>query len=63
MKNELHNLSATARKIGFPAKWLKEQAEKGVIPFLRISKSRMLFNIEAVQKAINNLAAKGDCDE
>jgi hypothetical protein len=63
MKNDLYNLSATAKKTGLPTKWLKKQAENGAIPFLRISPSRMLFSIEAVQKAINHLAAKGGDDE
>jgi hypothetical protein len=59
MKNELYNLSATANKIGVPIKWLKEKAVSNEIPCLKIKK-RFLFNIDAVKKALLDLAAKGE---
>jgi len=57
IRNELQNLSRTASEVGVPVKWLREKALAGKIPCLRISDSRLLFNIEAVEKALLDLAA------
>jgi len=62
-KEELHNLSSTASKVGVPLKWLKWAALTGKVPCLKISNSRMLFNLDAVKKALADLAAKVDSDE
>ena len=59
MKNEnLHNLYGLSRKLNLPVKWLKEKAIKGQIPCLRIGR-RFRFNIEAVEAALLEKAAKG----
>jgi len=61
--HELQNVSATASRVGVPVKWLREKALVGKIPCLKISKSRLLFNIEAVKQALLDLAAEGNSDE
>ena len=55
MKQELQNLSSTASKLGVPIQWLKERAIAKDVPCLRI-KNRFLFNIEAVNQALLDLA-------
>jgi hypothetical protein len=57
MKNALQNISSTASKLGIPAEWLKTQAIAGSIPCLRI-KSRFLFNVEAVELRLLEMAAE-----
>ncbi len=63
MQNDLKNLIGCAREFGVPVKWLREKALVGKIPCLKISKSRLLFNIEAVKQALLDLAAEGRTDE
>lgn len=62
-KDELHNISGTASAVGVPVKWLRAKALAGKIPCLKISKSQLLFNVDAVKKALLDLAAEDCCDE
>lgn len=56
MNNKLHNLTATAIKVGVPSKWLKEKAIAQEVPCLIIN-GRLLFNVEAVKEKLLQLAA------
>lgn len=56
------SLSALARGLGLPSGYLKDLAEKKQIPSLQINR-RLRFNPEAVQSALDELAAKGGDDE
>jgi hypothetical protein len=49
----LHRLAARLR---LPSEWLKAEADAGRIPCLRVGR-RTLFNPEAVERAIADLAA------
>jgi len=64
VKNKIYNpLNVTARLLGLPAPYIKELAQQGKIPFLKI-RNRLRFNPEAVQEALDEIAAnKGDNDE
>lgn len=53
------NLYECANQLQLPAKWLKHNALAGKIPCLKIGKRDIRFNPEAVQKAIEQLAANG----
>lgn len=59
MQQELMNLCRTARLLGVPAKWLREEAEAGRVPCLRAG-TRMLFNPLAVQQMLAERAAQFD---
>ncbi len=60
---DLQNISATAKKLGVPICWLRRKANEGAIPALKVGRSRLLFNVEAVKKAMSRMAAKGGQDE
>jgi len=62
MKNKIYNLSVTAIKLGLPMNWLKEKAHSKEIPCLKIGDD-IFFNLEAVNKALLDLATKGDKNE
>jgi len=51
------NLYECANRLQLPAKWLKDNALSGKIPYLRIGKRDMRFNLGAVKKAVADLAA------
>lgn len=55
----LKGLSLT---IGLPKTYLRKLAEKREIPCLDVG-GRLKFNLEAVQRALSELAAKGGDDE
>lgn len=48
-------LRRAARRLGVPAKWLREQAEAGKVPGLRAG-NRWLFLPDAVTEAIEEMA-------
>jgi hypothetical protein len=56
---KLFNLIGLSEELHLPMQWLKQQVEAGNIPCLRFGKKQMRFNIEAVENAIADLAAKG----
>ena len=63
VKTKVYNtLNVTARLLGLPAPYLKGLAEQRKIPALKI-KDRLRFNPEAVQNALDLIAARGDCDD
>jgi hypothetical protein len=65
MKNKNYNLmrlGALARKLQLSPVWLREQAEKGIIPYLYAG-GILLFNFESVKKTLADLAAKGSSNE
>jgi len=63
MKTKIYKtLSVTARMLGLPTTYIKELAERNKIPVLKV-KDRMRFNPEAVQKALDELAAEGSSDD
>lgn len=62
-KDELYNISGTANAVGVPVKWLRAKALAGKIPCLKISKSQFLFNVDAVKKALLDLAGESHNDE
>jgi predicted site-specific integrase-resolvase len=56
---KLVNLIGLSEELQLPIDWLRVQAESGRIPCLFISRKKMRFNPEAVEKALADLAAKG----
>lgn len=52
----LMSLHRLATHLRLPREWLKREAVEGRLPCLRIGR-RLLFNVEAVQKAIAERAA------
>lgn len=62
MKNKLLNLYEAADRLQVPVKWLKEMANTGKIPCLRIGKRKIRFEINATRDAIASLATKGGED-
>ena len=50
-------LEALASSLGLPRKWLRDEADAGRIPCLRIGR-RLLFSLEAVQEVLAERAAK-----
>jgi hypothetical protein len=55
--SELLNLPRASRRLGVTAKWLRNQADCGIVPCLRAG-TRYLFNVAAVQEALAAEAAK-----
>jgi hypothetical protein len=49
------SLQRMARRVGVPAKWLKEQAEAGSVPSLRAG-AKFVFEPGAVEEALARLA-------
>ena len=58
MGSETRFLSAAsaAARLGLPKAWLMNEADAGRLPCLRIGR-RMLFNIDAVERALSARAA------
>lgn len=50
-------LARMARRLGVPQHWLRQQADAGVVPCLKVGKSRYVFNVAAATKAVADLAA------
>ncbi len=59
---KLYHIIGLAAELKLPAKWLKEQAQTGKIPCLKVGR-KMLFSLEAVKQALLDLAAEGHNDE
>lgn len=55
--SELLSLPRAARRLGVPAKWLREQAERGKVPCLRAG-ARYLFDLDAVSQELGKQAAE-----
>ncbi len=52
-----------AQILDLPRRWLKQEADAGRIPCLRIGKRVRLFDVAAVRQALALRAAKGEvCD-
>ncbi len=56
--SELLSLTRMARRVGVTQEWLRDQADVGAIPCLKIGKRRYLFNAGAVEEALEILAGK-----
>ena len=56
------SLEVLAIQLGLPQKFLRELAESKRIPTLKVG-NRLRFNLEAVQEALDKIAAKGGNDE
>ena len=50
------SLECLALTLGLPHAWLRDQADAGAIPFLRVGRRR-LFNVAAVSEALTEHAA------
>jgi hypothetical protein len=61
-KNTFVSLNALANHFNLPDSYLKQLANRSLIPFLKVN-GRLRFNFEAVQQALSELAAKGGGDE
>jgi len=48
-------LSKMARRLGVSQKWLRDQAEAGIIPAIRAGPGRFLFSIAVTEAAIAQL--------
>ena len=57
-KRQFISLTSLAAEISLPKAYITELAEKGMIPALKVNR-RLRFNPEAVQQALDKLAAKG----
>jgi hypothetical protein len=55
---KIYNIQQLSKELVLPVDWLKEQAKAGNIPCLRI-KSKLRFNLEAVEAALAKMAAGG----
>ena len=58
MQNDLVSLATLSRRLKLPRGWLKDQADSGKIPCLKIG-SRYLFSLVAAQEALAARAARG----
>lgn len=54
------NLYECANLLQLPAKWLKHNALAGKLPCLKIGKRDIRFNPEAVQRAVEKMAAQSE---
>jgi len=61
-KNTFVTLDALANIFSLPKEYLKKLAEDNLIPSLNVN-GRLRFNTEAVQKALDCLAANGGENE
>lgn len=59
---QLLTLARMARRVGVPAKWLRDQAESGSVPSLRAG-TRFLFNADAVESTLARQAAQEPADK
>jgi hypothetical protein len=55
-----YSLSALATALGLPQQYLRDLAQRNLIPFLVVG-GRMRFNPKAVGDALDKLACKGEC--
>lgn len=55
-------LLTLARELSLPASWLRQEAIAGRIPCLRVGRT-LLFNMDAVRKALDARAASADASE
>ena len=65
MENEKYNLitiGQLSRKLKISIVWLKQQADKGVLPCMNAG-GRLLYNLEAVKIKLAELAEQGDSNE
>lgn len=53
---KLVSVRGLANRLKLPAAWLKAEAQAGRIPSLRVGR-RLLFNLEAVERALLERAA------
>jgi len=58
-KDKLIHARVAARRYGLPIKWLKEQANKGVIPAL-VADNQVLFDAEILASRLSDLARGED---
>jgi hypothetical protein len=61
MKYEPETLNQLARRVNLPAAWLKQEAEAGNLPCLRVGQ-RLLFSPQAVNRALLELAEQRKAD-
>jgi len=55
--SELLSLPRAARRLGVPAKWLRERADAGKVPCLRAG-ARYLFDLDSVSQELAKQAAE-----
>lgn len=55
-------LLTLARDLNLPSAWLRDEALAGRIPCLRVGRT-LLFNLDAVRKALDERAASADASE
>lgn len=61
MSKKYISIKTTAKILNLPVSYLKVLADNKAIPFLVVN-GRLRFNLEAVEAALNELAANwGDC--
>jgi len=58
-ENNLITIGQLSRKLKISVLWLKQQADKGVLPCMNAG-GRLLFNLDAVTETLAKLAAEGD---
>lgn len=58
----LRELARQFRKFGITQAWLKDEAEAGRLPCMRVGR-RLLFSVRAVEDALLRRAAEGGDDE
>jgi hypothetical protein len=62
VKGNLISIGQLSRKLGISIVWLKAQADKGVLPCINAG-GKLLFNFQAVNSKLAELAAKGGHNE
>ena len=60
--NNLITIGQLARKLRISIVWLRQQADRGVLPCLNAD-GKLFFNLEAVKVKLAELAAKGGHNE
>ena len=59
MNQALTPLGRMAREIKVPQRWLREQAESGIVPALKAG-GRWLFDPQTVRRVVSSLAKEGN---
>ncbi len=54
----LRELARRLRRFGLSARWLREEAEAGRLPCMRVGR-RMLFSVAAVEESLLRRAGEG----
>jgi len=60
--NRPTTLSQASRALGVPVPWLREEAEAGRLPCLRVGENRFVFDLEQLRGIIFERIRTGDAE-